>query len=64
VAQLPSHLSAWERFGLELILTFLVVFTFLVSLEKRAFGTTPLTVGAAYLSATIVSVSTISTFAQ
>lgn len=58
VAQLPPHLSPWERFGLELILTYIVVFTYFVSMDshRRWLGTSGLTVGAAYLAATLVSV--------
>ena len=58
-AQLPAHLSPWERFGLELILTFVVVFTYFVSMDshRRWLGGTSLAVGSAYLAASIVSVS-------
>ncbi|XP_039294816.1 neurogenic protein big brain [Nilaparvata lugens] len=57
VLQLPPHLTPWERFGLELILTFVVVFTYFVAMDsqRRWTGTAGLTVGAAYLAASLVS---------
>nr|AMZ04828.1 big brain [Cimex lectularius] len=57
VAQLPVHLSPWERFGLELILTFVVVFTYFVTMDnhRKWLGGTSLSIGSAYLAASIVS---------
>ncbi|XP_066905119.1 neurogenic protein big brain [Halyomorpha halys] len=56
-AQLPAHLSPWERLGLELILTFVVVFTYFVSMDshRRWLGGTSMAIGSAYLAASIVS---------
>ncbi|XP_068085439.1 neurogenic protein big brain [Anabrus simplex] len=57
VAQLPSHLTAWERFGVEFILTFIVVFTYFVSMDtyRKWLGSSGLAVGSAYLACTLVS---------
>ncbi|KAL1123072.1 hypothetical protein AAG570_002160 [Ranatra chinensis] len=55
LAQLPAHLAPWERFGLELILSFMVVFTYFVASDRKHLGGSALTVGSAYLAATIVS---------
>ncbi|BES92491.1 Major intrinsic protein [Nesidiocoris tenuis] len=57
VAFLPVYLSPWERFGLELILTFVVTFTYFVSMDsyRKWIGGTSLSIGSAYLAASIVS---------
>jgi glycerol uptake facilitator-like aquaporin len=58
-SHLPTHLNSWERFGVEFILTFIVVFTYFVSMDtyRKWLGSSALTVGSAYLACTLVSVS-------
>lgn len=53
-----SSLPAWERFGVEFILTFVVVLTYFVSMErtKRWSSNAALNIGAAYAACTFVSV--------
>lgn len=57
-AQLPAHLSPWERFGLEMILSFLVVFVYFVTMDshRKWISGAPLSIGSSYIAATIVSV--------
>ncbi|XP_069704193.1 neurogenic protein big brain-like isoform X2 [Periplaneta americana] len=57
VSHLPVHLNAWERFGVEFILTFIVVFTYFVSMDtyRKWLGSSALTIGSAYLACTLVS---------
>lgn len=52
-----SSLPAWERFGVEFILTFVVVLTYFVSMErtKRWSSNAALNIGAAYAACTFVS---------
>jgi Major intrinsic protein len=54
-----SALAPWERFGVEFILTFIVVLAYLVSTSsyKKFLGTTSITIGAAYSACSFVSVS-------
>jgi glycerol uptake facilitator-like aquaporin len=61
VSHLPAHLNSWERLGVEFILTFIVVFTYFVSMDtyRKWLGSSALTIGAAYLACTLVSVSMI-----
>lgn len=49
---------AWERFGVELILSFIVVLTYLITMDKytKWLGSSSLTIGAAYAACTFVSV--------
>jgi hypothetical protein len=56
-----SALAPWERFGVEFILTFIVVLSYLVSTNsyKKYLGTTSITIGAAYSACSFVSVSTL-----
>jgi len=58
-SHLPAHLNSWERFGVEFCLTFIVVFTYFVSMDtyRKWLGSSPLVIGAAYLACTLVSVS-------
>lgn len=53
-----STLAAWERFGVEMILTFVVVMAYLMSSDsyKSYFGVSSLTIGAAYSACSFVSV--------
>jgi glycerol uptake facilitator-like aquaporin len=59
VSHLPAHLNSWERFGVEFSLTFIVVFTYFVSMDtyRKWLGSSPLVIGSAYLACTLVSVS-------
>jgi glycerol uptake facilitator-like aquaporin len=59
VSHLLAHLNSWERFGVEFCLTFIVVFTYFVSMDtyRKWLGSSPLVIGAAYLACTLVSVS-------
>ncbi|XP_059616990.1 neurogenic protein big brain [Phlebotomus argentipes] len=52
-----SALAAWERFGVEFILTFVVVLAYFVSTEsyRRYLGASSLTIGAAYSACSFVS---------
>lgn len=54
-----SNLAAWERFGVELILTFIVVLAYFMSTDsyKSYFGVSSLSIGAAYSACSFVSVS-------
>lgn len=56
-----STLAAWERFGIEFILTFTVVLAYFVSTTsyKRFLGTSSMVIGAAYSACSFVSVSCI-----
>lgn len=54
------HLATWERFGVEFVLTFIIVFTYFVSMDSfrnSLFNSSALTIGAAYTTCTFVSVS-------
>ncbi|PSN40507.1 hypothetical protein C0J52_11690 [Blattella germanica] len=57
VSHLPAHLNPWERFGVEFILTFVVVFTYFVSMDtyRKWLGSSALSIGSAYLACTLVS---------
>lgn len=52
-----ATLAPWERFGVEFILTFIVVLSYFVSTDsfKKYLGNTPLTIGAAYSACSFVS---------
>ncbi|XP_053673100.1 neurogenic protein big brain [Anopheles nili] len=52
-----SSLAAWERFGVELILTFIVVLVYLISTSsfKKYFGSSAIAIGAAYSACSFVS---------
>ena len=52
-------LSAWQVFGVEFVLTFLIVFTVFATVDpnRRCFGSDSLAVGIAYLACTISGVS-------
>lgn len=54
-----SSIPSWERFAVEFILTFVVVLTYFVSTDSsyRHFGSSSLTIGAAYSACSFVSVS-------
>lgn len=54
-----SAVSSWERFGVEMILTFVVVFTYFVSTnsQRKLFGNSAAMIGAAYSACNFVSVS-------
>lgn len=54
-----SNLAAWERFGVEMILTFIVVLAYFMSTDsyKSYFGVSALSIGAAYSACSFVSVS-------
>ena len=54
-----SALGAWERFGVEFILTFTVVLAYFVSTSsyKRYLGSSAMVLGAAYSACSFVSVS-------
>lgn len=54
-----ASLDAWKRFGVELVLTFIVVLSYLVSTDsyKKHLGSASLSVGAAYCACSFVSVS-------
>lgn len=53
-----SSLAAWERFGVEFILTFIVVLAYLISTTsfKKHFGSSAIAIGAAYSACSFVSV--------
>uniref|UniRef100_A0A182S7B4 Uncharacterized protein n=1 Tax=Anopheles maculatus TaxID=74869 RepID=A0A182S7B4_9DIPT len=53
-----SSLAAWERFGVEFILTFIVVLAYLISTSsfKKYFGSSAIAIGAAYSACSFVSV--------
>jgi hypothetical protein len=59
MGNLPAHVNSWERFGVEFCLTFIVVFTYFVSMDtyRKWLGSSPLVIGAAYLACTLVTVS-------
>ncbi|XP_063701985.1 neurogenic protein big brain [Culicoides brevitarsis] len=52
-----ASLAAWERFGVELILTFIIVLTYFVSTtpKNKLFGYPSLVIGAAYSACSFVS---------
>uniref|UniRef100_A0A182QNB7 Uncharacterized protein n=1 Tax=Anopheles farauti TaxID=69004 RepID=A0A182QNB7_9DIPT len=52
-----SSLAAWERFGVEFILTFIVVLAYLISTNsfKKYFGSSAIAIGAAYSACSFVS---------
>ncbi|XP_035776140.1 neurogenic protein big brain-like [Anopheles albimanus] len=52
-----SSLAAWERFGVEFILTFIVVLAYLISTTsfKKHFGSSAIAIGAAYSACSFVS---------
>ncbi|KAL3289457.1 hypothetical protein HHI36_022881 [Cryptolaemus montrouzieri] len=52
-----SSVAPWERFGVELILTFIVVFSYFVSMEtyRRYMSSSALTIGATYSACSFVS---------
>lgn len=54
-----STLASWERFGVEMTLTFIVVLAYFMSTDsyKSYFGVSSLSVGAAYSACSFVSVS-------
>lgn len=54
-----SSLAAWERFGVEMVLTFIVVLAYFMSTDtyKSYFGVSSLSIGAAYGACSFVSVS-------
>lgn len=54
-----SNLAAWERFGVEMVLTFIVVLAYFMSTDtyKSYFGVSSLSIGAAYGACSFVSVS-------
>lgn len=54
-----STLAAWERFGVEMVLTFIVVLAYFMSTDsyKSYFGVSSLSIGAAYSACSFVSVS-------
>lgn len=54
-----ANVATWERFGVEVVLTFMVVLAYFVTMDSpsRTFGNGALAVGAAYGSASFVSVS-------
>lgn len=53
-----SALGAWERLTVELILTFVVVLTFMsVHDHKSFYGSSAMAIGAAYTACSFVSVS-------
>ncbi|XP_022901247.1 neurogenic protein big brain [Onthophagus taurus] len=53
-----TNVSAWERFGIEFILTFVVVLTYFVSMDTHRRWTTSsnITIGAAYSACSFVSI--------
>lgn len=54
-----SNLPSWERFGIEMVLTFVVVLAYLMATDshKTYFGVSALSIGAAYCACSFVSVS-------
>jgi Ni,Fe-hydrogenase I cytochrome b subunit len=54
-----QSISSWERLGVEIILTFVVVFTYFVSTNthRKVFGNSAAMIGAAYSACNFVSVS-------
>lgn len=54
-----ATLAAWERFGVEFILTFVVVLAYFMSTHsyKSYFGSSALAIGTAYSACSFVSVS-------
>ncbi|XP_046992079.1 neurogenic protein big brain-like isoform X1 [Schistocerca americana] len=57
LVSLPPHFTAWEGFGVEFILTFVVVFTYCVSMDsyRRWLGGSSVSIGMAYLACSLVS---------
>nr|CAD7407687.1 unnamed protein product [Timema cristinae] len=55
-----TTLYGWEQFGVELLLTFIVVLTYLVCMDsyRQWLGSSALLIGAAYLACTLVMVDT------
>lgn len=54
--------TPWQKFGIELVLSFVVVYTYFVTMDshRRWLGGSALGLGAAYLSCSLVAVSTTS----
>lgn len=54
--------TPWQKFGIELVLSFVVVYTYYVTMDshRRWLGGSALGLGAAYLSCSLVAVSTTS----
>ncbi|KAF2883011.1 hypothetical protein ILUMI_23149 [Ignelater luminosus] len=52
-----TNIMAWERFGVEFILSFIIVLTYLVTMDNYSkwLGSSSLTIGAAYGACTFVS---------
>ncbi|KAG5883538.1 hypothetical protein JTB14_016652 [Gonioctena quinquepunctata] len=52
-----ASMAPWERFGIEFILTFVVVFSYFISMDtyRKWTGTSSLTVGSTYSACTFVS---------
>ncbi len=59
VAQILPHMSPWERFSIEFVLTFLIVFTYCVTMDghRKWLGNSAVCMGLAYLATGLVSVS-------
>lgn len=53
--------TPWQKFGIELVLSFVVVYTYFVTMDshRRWLGGSALGLGAAYLSCSLVAVSTV-----
>lgn len=52
-----AALGSWERFGIELVLTFIIVFTHCTVSERKLFGNGATMIGFAYAACSIVGVS-------
>lgn len=54
-----ANIAPWERFGIEFMLSFIVVFSYFVSMDtyRKWTGTSSLTIGATYSACSFVSVS-------
>lgn len=53
-------LGSWERFGIELVLTFIVVFTHFSATDRKLFSNNAMVIGAAYTACSLVAVSFLS----
>lgn len=52
-----ATIGSWERFGVELVLTFIVVFTYCTANDKKFFVNGSVVIGASYAACSLVAVS-------
>lgn len=59
VPSLATHMSVWKRLGIEFVLSFLIVFTYRITMDdhRKWLGNSATCMGLAYLATGLVSVS-------